>query len=164
MKITRKTKWAEFVPFANEERIAQIREKITDCAIFDFWGLSIGEFSPMLDGGVPAKLSKGLNNATVHEAIKIINACGKFLKEFENAMKSTEVEMTADETKALSMVTIQLTPIENLLTFAQGFFGLKDFGEAEKITLIEYYIAKKKSASDAQYQRALTHIQTHKKK
>ena len=165
MKITRGTKWVEFAPFVNEERIALLRERITDSAIFDFWGLSIGEFSPMLNGGLPKELDAQIkrDGITVHEVIEITNAAEGFLKEFEKVLSSLELDSTADEKEAHSYMP-DFAPIESMLIFTQKYFNLKSFGEAEKISVLEYLLAKKATYSDAIYQKAITRIQNRKRK
>jgi len=157
MKITKKTLWVKFAPFADQEKIAQIREKITDCAIFDFWKLSIGEFSLMLNGGLPTQLSKILesNKTTVCDAIKVINACEKFTKEFEQVMKSLEIPMDSKERKAANAM-IELSPTENILNFCLDQFGQNPTkgGFNEDITLLEFLIRKKKVYNDTVFQKA----------
>ena len=161
MRIDKKTKWVEFAPFVNEERMVQLRDSITDCAIFDFWKLTIGEFSPLLNGELPAELQKQLENRdiTVFEVIMIVNSNEKFLLEFQTVIDSYEIELEAEEKEASSFMP-DFLPYENMLIFTQKYFGLNDFGSAEKISMLEYMIAKKSSYSDAIYQRALSHIQT----
>ena len=166
MKITRSTKWAAFAPFATVERIAQIKEKITDCAIFDFWGMTIGEFSQMLDKGLPARLEKELEkDVTVYDVVKILNACEKFLKEFEKSMKILEVPLDADEERAAG-VMLDSSPIESMLNFSLTYFGQHPVkgGYNEEITLLEYRIKKKDVYNSIMYQKKLTYIQTHKPK
>lgn len=165
MKITRQTKWFEFQPFATPERVAQLKEAIQDCAPFDFWQLTIGDFSQMLTDGLPDILKKDLEkkDITIIEVIELMNAAEKFLTDFYNSMKNFEVELSPDE-KSAAGACPEFTPTESMLIFAQKYFGHKDFGESEKITMIEYYIAKKSSYSDAVYQRRLSNIQIKKSK
>ena len=49
--------------------------------------------------------------------------------------------------------TMPMTFSESLLIFAQNFFGLKSFKEAEKITLGEIIIAKKADYNKSVFQR-----------
>lgn len=51
-----------------------------------------------------------------------------------------------------------------MLIFTRKYFGLQNFGDAEKITLLEYYLAKKDTYSDAIFQRSLQKIQLNKMK
>jgi len=165
MKITRQTKWADFLPFATEERLARLKEAIPDCATFDFWQLTIGDFSQMLEEGLPAILKKELErkDVTVLEVLEIMNAAEKFLKDFYNSMKNFEIELSPDEKSAASACP-EFTPTESMLIFTQKYFNHKHFGESEEITMIEYYMAKKSTYSDAVYQRRLSSIQLKKMK
>lgn len=161
MIINRETKWAEFAPFATLERVAQLRDKITDCAIFDFMQITIGDFSEMTEFGMPEQLRKELENKdiSVFEVLRMINACEKFMKDFSNVMQRYQITPDLREQQA-SIGLPEFSPIENMLIFCQSFFGLPNFGEAEKITILEFKIAKKKSFSDAMYQRNLSKIKT----
>lgn len=167
MKINNSTKWAEFAPFATPTRLAQLREKITGCANFDFWSLTIGEFSPMLDGDFPDKIKEILEDkkTTVFKAVELINAVDKFNKEFAEIMQSMEIELESDEQKAVSMMPT-LKPIENILNFCLDNFGTdpKTGRFNEEITLIEFLIRKRYVHANSVYQRALNKIQTAKLK
>ena len=165
MKINKRTKWANIAPLVTPEILAQLKESLPGCVIFDFWQLTIGDFSEMLKNGVPTSLIKRIEKrgATVFEVVQILNACEKFLIEFSEVMQQFEIQPTPDEKQAASFCP-EFTPTESLLIFTRKYFGtVRGFGEAEEITLYEYYIAKKDSFSDAIYQRQLSKIQMRKK-
>lgn len=167
MKITNKTKWAEFAPFATPQRVAQLREKITDCAIFDFMALKIGDFSPMLSGGMPEEIKSKIENPniTVFEVIRWLNAIDEFLKKFSSIMESMEIEVESDEKQALAFMP-QLSPLENILNFCLDNFGQHPVkgGFNEDITLVEFIMRKRHVHAQNVYQRALNKIQTAKMK
>lgn len=167
MKITKSTKWIDFEPFITPERLAQLRETVTDCAFFDFWQLTIGDFSIMLSNGFPEDLQNQMNNIkiTVFEVIKIMNATDKFMKEFSSVMLSYDMQLKPEEMQASSYCP-EFSPIENMLNFCLDEFGPHPTkgGFNEEITLLEYNIRKKKRYSDSMYQRALNDIQLRKSK
>lgn len=161
MIINRQTKWTEFAPFATIERVARLREKITNCATFDFWQLTIGDFAEMTEYGIPGELRERLNSkeTSVYEAVEIINACEKFLSDFKNLMEHYVITPDLKEQQA-SIGLPEFSPIENMLIFCQSFFHLPNFGEAEKITILEFVIAKKKSYCDIMFERNKAKIKT----
>lgn len=164
LSINRKTKWAVFAPYATPNRVAQLREKITDCAtFFDFWQMTIGDFSQMTENGLPEELKKIVEDkdVTVYEVIEIINAAKKFVDDFSKAMANYKIEAEGDEITAASFCP-DFKPIESMLIYTRKYFGLRNFEEAEKITLLEYYLAKKDSYSEAIFQRSLQKIQLNK--
>lgn len=144
MIISKTTTWTEFQPFATEERMAKIRETVTDCAIFDFWQMSIGDFSPCFEGGMPSDMVEMLNkeNITVFEVVAIQNAVISFVKEFTEAMQIFTLLPDNDTLSAQSGIP-NFSPIENMLIFTREYFGLHNFGSAESMTLLEYMLAKK---------------------
>ena len=166
LSINKKTKWAVFAPYATPQRVAQLRDKITNCAsFFDFWQMSIGDFSQMIENGLPDELKMHVENKeiTVYEVIEILNAADKFLNDFSKALSNYKIEPEGDEITASSFCP-EFKPIESMLIFTREYFGLKNFGDAEKITLLEYYLAKKDSYSKAIFQRSLQKIQLNKMK
>ena len=146
MKVTRQTKWNLVVPFLDSEKIAQLKNTIQDCAIFDFWQLEIKDFAQLLGGGVPDAFVEKLQSdeTTVQDAISIFNACENFLKEFEAVMKQYYIQPTKEEEFAMRGVP-DMTVIEAMHEFILSHFGQHPTkgGYNENITLIEYAMAKK---------------------
>lgn len=162
MNITKSTLWADFAPFATPERMAQLREKITDCAVFDFWKLTIGDFAELITIGFIDEM-KDLR--TVEDVIMFLNASDKFLEDFANMMKNFEVPMTNEEKEASASLP-EFSPIESMLSFCLEKFGQHPTkgGYNEEITLQEFRIARKRAYSDALFQRKLSEIQIRKSK
>jgi hypothetical protein len=146
MNITRSTKWNSILPFLTAERIAQLKESISDCAIFDFWQFDLGDFSQMISGHVPDKLWQKMqdDDMSVEQAVSLMNAIEPFLKEFEAVMKQYYIQPTAEEEFAMRG-TPETTVIEAMHEFILSHFGQHPTkgGYNENITLIEYAMAKK---------------------
>lgn len=176
MKITANTLWSDFSVFATEERLAQLREHISDCAFFDFWSMTVGDFYVMINKGMPKpfieeieKKSKKVlgikipckNKLTVFEYVKMVNATEKFFADFAAEMNSMQMEMKNDEKLAASYM-VGTQPIEDILNFCLDNFGQHPTkgGFNEDITLREYLFRKKKVFNDSIFQRRLAEIQT----
>ena len=163
MKIDNKTKMKDFIYFATDERMLEIRKQLgTDCD-FDFWDLTIGEFSAIFDNKIPEPIQKRIedDNITVFEVAKLQNGFIEFLDKFKEIEKTLEIQKDGDEVRALSSC-VELTPVENMLIFCQKYFGHKDFGQSEKITLLEYIIARKAQYNEIMFQKTYQAIQRKK--
>lgn len=175
MKITRKTKWAKVAPFLNEERLAQLKKGIQDCAFFEFWKMDIGDFSLMLQYGVIEEWHKRItgtekwykklfkSKVEVYEAMTYINACDAFMKEFKSVMNQYYIEPTDDEESAMLGLP-ESSVIESMLVFCRNYFRHKDFGESEKITLEEYLMAKKDTYTSQMFSKNIQEIREIKSK
>lgn len=165
MKITRKTKWHKVVPFLTDERLAQLKNSIPDCAFFEFWKMDIGDFSLMLEYGIIEKWFKRMQEPDIEvlEAVSYANACEAFMKEFEATMKQYFIPPTDDEERAMIGLP-EVGIIESMLVFCRGYFGHKDFGESEKITLEEYLIAKKDTFTKQMFSKNMEEMREIKSK
>lgn len=75
-----------------------------------------------------------------------------FVDEFQKILKRFEITPTAKEMQCMQG-TLPMTFSESLLVFAQNFFNLKSFGEAEKLTIGDIIIAKKADYNRNIFQR-----------
>lgn len=161
MKIDKNTLWRDLAPFLTDKIMAELKEKITDSAFFlDFWNMKCGHFVAVFEGGTPQPIIEVLEKPTltVFEAVKFLNGFDEFVKDFFEALEKLNIVLSADEIQA-SKNLIEISATEGILLFNQMFFGLHDFGSAEKITLIEYLIARRKTYNDSLFQRNLAKIQ-----
>ena len=154
LTITEKTKWNEVSPLLSEEEIKKLQKKITALFHFDFYQLTIGDFSEMIEGKTPDKLDRLLVNeiVTVFEVIKLKNAIEKFVKDFSTELQSYEIKSDPIATANLP----QFNLIQSMLIFTRSYFGLHNFGDAEKITLLEFSLAKRHTYAQQIFEKNLT--------
>jgi len=158
LEINNRTKWYEFkgkVPDAQLNMfIEQIQKEYTVCHPFDFNQLTIGQFAELLECKLPRVLHSELCNlgVTVFQVVAVRNAVDKFMKFFNNIHEQYKVPQTAAEQVA-SAGLLQPSIIEAMLIFTRQYFGLHDFGAAERITLLEYLLAKKHTFITESFQR-----------
>ena len=166
MKIDKYTAWSSLAPFATEKIMAELKEKIKGSAFFlDFWNLSVGHLAQILDGKTPQPIldviDERAENITVFEVVKFLNGYDEFLKELLNALEKLDIKPTADE-KKIKKGTLELSPAKSILIFTRKYFGLQSFGAAEKITILEYLIARQDNFNEIIEQRNLIKLQESK--
>lgn len=151
----------EFLPFATDERLAYFKDNIKECASFNFWDLTIGDFSLLINNKIPEKIEHLIDyrkyNLTIRQYIEGQNAIEAFMDQFKNEMEACYLPPTAEEEEAMVNLP-KFTVIENMLIFVKERFVGKDYEFAEKLTLYEYRLEKKKAYSDALFNRNLERI------
>ena len=107
----------------------------------EYYDLTIEEFFTLLDKKYD-KIGIDESKETTLYQWYWLQYFSAFVDEFMKVLKKFEIAPTAKETQYMRG-TIPMSFSESLLIFAQNFFNLKSFKEAEKITLGEIIIAKK---------------------
>lgn len=168
MRVTKATKYAgEFAdiePYISErtkKRLTAAAEKMYggmyDLEIGELWKCANGDFS-----FVGITTEKEYAERTVYQQYWL-ERFDTFCDEFANVLKRLTLKQTADEQRASSGL-IEVNWCEGLLVFAQSYFGLKSFREAEKVTLGDIVIAKRATYNRELFNRKLAEIQTQKYK
>ena len=137
-----------------EHYITTIQEQFKERFDYNFDQMSIGQFCELLDGKPPLRLMRIIQNpsVTVLDVVRVRNAVDTYMKEFAATCKTYSVAQTPLEQQAAAGL-LQTSIIESMLMFAREYFGLPNFGEAEKITLLEYKLAKKHVFISQTYER-----------
>lgn len=86
-----------------------------------------------------------------------------FVKEFAETLKGLQIPLTAEQQRAATGLP-KSSFAESMLVFVRGYFGLRSFREAEKITIGEIVIAKRDAYTTAMFDRKLQRIQLEKMK
>ena len=128
---------------------------------FDFWQLNLSDFGELSQGKTPQRVVDYMYSKTASEYVAKQKAFEAFIVEFSEALKKFTLKQTADEETASAACPPYLAN-EGLLVFVRQFFGLKNFTEAEKITLADVYLAKKSSYIAALYERRLNEAKDRK--
>lgn len=168
MRVTKSTKYAgEFAdlePYISErtkQQLTAAAEKtyggMYDLEIGTLWKCMNDDFSFI---GIMTEKEYAKRTVYQHYWIKRFNT---FCDEFANILKRLTLKQTADEQRASSGL-IEVNWCEGLLVFAQSYFGLKSFREAEKVTLGDIVIAKRATYNRELFNRKLAEIQTQKYK
>jgi len=162
LKIDEKTKWDEICLLLTEDDFKELQKKVTDIFPFDFYQITIGDLAQMSYNPpkFPNVESYDQENITVFDYFKIKNA-NDFVIDFTNDLKNYELSKTIEESNANSNLP-DFTLIEVMLCFTQSYFNLQNFGEAEKITLLEYLLARKNDYTQKLYEKNLTNEFTRK--
>jgi len=162
LKIDEKTKWDEIYLLLTEDDFKELQKKVTEIFPFNFYQITIGDLAQM--SCYPPKFPNIENydkeNLTVFDYFKIKNA-NDFIIEFTKDLKIYELSKTVEENNANSNLP-DFTLIEVMLCFTQNYFKLQNFGEAEKITLLEYLLARKNDYTQKLYEKNLTNEFTRK--
>ena len=85
-----------------------------------------------------------------------------FMPQYVKSCESLIVPPTIEEQEAAEGL-ISCSWYESQIVFTQKYFGLKDFNEAEKITLDQLLVARKAMYNEGMFQRKLFEIQRRKK-
>lgn len=148
MLITEKTKYREFYAFEKylKEHEAEKIKAAAEKALGSMYDLTFGQFYSCVQEDFSHLGS--LSDPTVYQ-IYWIKRFGDFVKTFTDTLKKMQVPQTEDERNA-SQGLLKVEWSEGILCFCQQWFGLKNYREAEQITMGEILIAKR-----AQYNRDL---------
>ena len=143
--------------------IDEAKKKITDILpykVFDFFGMTVAEFLQLQESKLPKVIQKLLSKrkATFYDFIRVSNTFEIGTKNFEQLILDTTLEPTADE-KAAQAGLAEVTTEEAMLTFLRDYYNLQSLEAAQKLTLYEYKIARKKSFNDAKFQKNMINIQ-----
>ena len=153
MKFSEKTLYSE-VKHIERYFTAEDKENVLKGAKMrygDYYELTIEEFFALLDKNF-AKIELNEKAEITLFQFYWMQYFSAFVDEFTKILKKFEIAPTAKELQYMQG-TMPMTFSESLLIFAQNFFGLKSFKEAEKITLGEIIIAKKADYNKSVFQR-----------
>ena len=157
MVVTSETKYADFrdveqfIDEASKIELQKAAEKAykvcTELTLDEFWGVINGDYSLLGDLDDPSVLQ-----------VYWLKRFGKFVDEFGEECKRTQLEPTADQRQA-STGTLPLSPVEAMLIFTRSYFGLHSFADCGHITIGEYLTARKDHYNDAVTQRNFQKMQ-----
>ena len=162
MIISSNSKWAEFLPFATDERLAYFKDNIKECAPFNFGALTVIDFVDLASNKIPDKLKCLFEgDITIRQRIEAENAVQEFLEWFQREMEACTLEPTMEEEEAARGLP-QLDIKQNMLIFVKKHFG-KGYEYAQDLTMYEYILAKREAFIDAKFNRNIQKIQMRKK-
>lgn len=124
---------------------------------YDYWQLTIKDLSVILDGQIPDSIMNlwSDEDITCAEFFRRSSSFEQFIVQFCDIMDELTQKPTMDEKKASAGLP-QFRKHEGFLVFAREYFGLKNFTEAENITLGDIYLAKKDSKIKVMFQRNIS--------
>lgn len=163
MTVTEATKYAEFEPsekYLQDDAVDDLK-KAAERAYVGMYELTFGQFL-RISGGDFSEVLGDMSEPTVLQ-VYWAKRFRDFQKEFGDALKATQVQPTAEQTRASAGLPKQ-TFAESMLTFGRAYFGLHSFREAENLTLGDLIIARRDSYINALYERRLQRIQMEKYK
>lgn len=113
---------------------------------FNFWGLTLGDIGQMMEGKVPDGVIElfRIQDISASEFLRRNGAFERFAESFCDIVAQFTIEPSGDE-KMASIGLPVFNKHEGFLVFARQHFGLKNYTEAENITLGDFYLAKKES-------------------
>lgn len=152
MKVTERTKYAEFAQYADvlrDESTAALKRaaesKFKPCSamtINEFWGVITGNYELLGDMTEPSVLQ-------VYWLKRFADFCDEFAKTMERlAIKNPEMEN-------LQANCVKMSPQESMLLFVREYFGLRSFYEAGEVTIGEYVLARKDRFNDYVTRKAM---------
>ena len=128
---------------------------------FDFWQLNLYDFGELSQSRTPERITNYFYSQSASEYVAKQKAFEAFMIDFSTSLNKFTMKPTADEETASAACPPYMAN-EGLLVFVRQFFGLKNFTEAEKITLADVYLAKKSSYIAALYERRLNEAKDRK--
>lgn len=162
MVVTINTKYSEIAE-SEQFMTDATKQQLTDaaCSVFgDPWQLSIGDFV-QLAGGDLSRLGE-MTDPTVMQ-IYWINAFKAFVADFEKALQGLSMPKDAQEIAAEECLR-KVSMAEGMVVFVRSYFGLHSFAEAEKVTMLDYLIAKRDAYNQAAYSKRLAQLRAAKYK
>lgn len=157
MIVTRDTKYAEFEPYEkylSEESISNLK-KAAEIEFVPMYDLTFAQFIRACED--TSVIIGNKEEKTVLQAYWE-KRFDEFKKEFDEKIKSTNVQPTKEQAMAAKDLPKQ-TFAEGILVFGLQYFGLHNFREAENLTLGDIIIARKDAYNTTMFQRRLNAIQ-----
>lgn len=153
MKISDKTLYSDI---KGVERYFTLRDKETlseasQLRYKRYYDLTIEEFFEVLDKNYRILELTDESEITLYQWVWL-NGFAQFVDELTKTLKRLEVAPTAKELQYMRG-TLPMSFSESLVVFAQSFFGLKSYKEAEQITIGDIVIAKKADYNKSIFQR-----------
>lgn len=161
MQITEATKYAEFEPvekYVTKKTVQGLFEsaeekfgKMYDLEFGTFWQCSNDNFAEVLGD---------MSEPTVLQ-VYWKKRFEKFVEEFAQQLKKLTIPQSPEEAQAAQGL-IKVGWDESILVFAQQWFGLHSYKEAEQLTIGEILIAKRAQYNREKFQRKMSQIQMSK--
>lgn len=160
MVITEQTKYSEIQAaevFFTDVTKRQLSEAA--CSVYgDPWQLGIGQFVTLTTGD-----TSHLGDMTDPTVMQVywLHAFRDFVADFEKALKRLTIPKDAQEIAAED-VLIKVSMAEGMVVFARSYFGLTSFAEAEKVSMMDYLMAKRDAYNQAAYNKRLAALRAAK--
>ena len=162
MVVTQDTKYRDIVE-AEQYLTDDTKNQLTEaaCKLYgDPWQLGIGEFVQLTTGDM-SRLGD-LSDPTVLQ-VYWLQAFKAFVAEFEKALQGLTMPKDAQELEAENVLH-KVGLAEGMVVFARSYFGLHNFAEAEKVSMLDYLIAKRDTYNQAAYNKRLAALRAAKYK
>lgn len=177
MKIdAKKIRYTDFIEWADDTTIEEVKKAIQPKSDFDFWSLTIADFGMITNGKIPQKLLslfevERKNVLFWHKDVQISvatffqlqKAVENFMQNYIKMLQEYSIKETSEERQASANLP-HFNENEGLLVFARRYFGLSSFEEAEKVSLGDLFLAKKDTYISTMYERNLNNIISNKYK
>lgn len=133
-------------PFA----IAEADEKLSDAGSVkeDFYGLTVGDIIGAIEGRIPAKLMR--EGVTVGEVCSLRQWLKEKLAELAVTLEATVPPDTPEQRRAASGL-LDYSFEEAVLLTCQEFYGLHSLEDAQRLTMYEYLISRKKIYNERKF-------------
>lgn len=158
--ITNLTKYADFEG-AEQFLTEKGRQQLKDAAVHEFgdpWQLTVGDFVGLCEGDF-SRLGD-MAEPTVLQ-VYWCNVFRDFCDELEKVLTALKIPQDAQEvTAAESMRKVSMA--EGMVVFARSYFGLRSFADAERVTMLDYVIAKRDAYNNAIFSRRLAELRAKK--
>lgn len=153
MKITKKTKVKEILPFLTEERFNKLLEVVEEYPLHkNILSFTVGEFAE-LTISEEEYIKKILNpKEKVYIAFGKLKSYRNQMKQLADYLKTFELKLTPEEKQASQGIDLPSTA-ERVLLDCVKFFHLHSMEEAEKIPLSDWLVVLKDQVATAKYSR-----------
>ena len=164
MKITKKTKVKEILPFLTEERFNKLLEAVEEYPLDkNILSFSIGEFAD-LTIDEESYIKKILNpKEKVYIAFGKLKSYRNQMKQLADYLKTFELKLTPEEKQASQGIDLPST-VERILLDTVKAYHLHSTKEAEELPLTDWILFLKDSVATARYSRNYNKILEQKAK
>ena len=138
-------KWREVAYFytMNPDAMAVLLQKVSGRACgFDFFALSCGDLCLLMDNRFPESWSEKYKDITVKDWCKLVNSVKDGINGFAAFLEKTTPPTTQEQRMAQSGL-MNTTAEEMILLTMKDFYNLHGLEEAQKMTIYEFYVARK---------------------
>lgn len=153
MKITKKTKVKDILPFLTTDRFNTLLEVVDEYPLDkNILSFSVGEFAELTID------EESYIRAILNPKERVFKAFGRLksyrtqMKQLADYLKTFELKLTPEEKQASQGIDMPTTAERMLLDCAK-FFNLHSMEEAEKVPLADWLVVLKDQVATAKYAR-----------
>lgn len=164
MKITKKTKTSEILPFLTKDNLEDLLKQVETVPLEKtLMSMTIAEFDGVINNEEGFLMNLVKDNKYALQFLGKLKSYRTQIEGLNSFFKRFEVKLSPEETAAAKGVLFPDT-IQRMLLTCCSFFHLKSFDEAEDCKVSDYLLIFQDEASTAQYQRNYNKIMEQKQK